>query len=298
MNHFISIFALGLLTLASNRADAASVVIGNQTAGPTVFICQLQLTATPANSIKSIRFQITPKPGSVTRPLAATYPSAYLTKRGYYNSQTGAILLPVFGLYANFNNTVTLTYTFSDNSTQQATVMMPTAAFSDPCGYTNPTVIQARTNSTALSFDYFLIKNACGTFSPTVMDTDGQVRWVGTAGVSGLASALFQNSVYIGTNPTLYRVELDGTFTVLKDYSSAGVTNIHHNIDPGKTGIILDVDTSAWVESINMEVDGLGNILKIWNLGNIITAAMTAGGDTASQFVKPPLPQTGSIITR
>ena len=84
---------------------AASVMITGQTAGPTPFIAQIQLTANPPTSVKSIKFQIAPKPGSVTRPVNATYPIEYLQKRGYFNSQTGAILLPVFGLYARLTLT-------------------------------------------------------------------------------------------------------------------------------------------------------------------------------------------------
>jgi arylsulfate sulfotransferase len=287
MKYLVSIIALGFLALTANQADAASVIINGQTAGPTPFIRQLQLTASPANSIAKIKFLITPKPGSVTRPLAATYSAAYLIKRGYYNSQTGAILLPVFGLYANYSNTVTLTYGFTDNSSQQATATMATPVFNAGCGYDNPSVLQARTNSTALSYDYFLVRSACGASSPIVLDTDGKVRWVGTIGFIDFPTAFFQNSIFIAHGTNLYRMELDGTWALVRDYSSAGVTNFHHNIDFGKRGLIIDVDTSPWYETINMEVDASGNILKVWNLGDIISAAMTAGGDDPTQFVKP-----------
>jgi arylsulfate sulfotransferase len=287
MKELTSAILFSAICVLANTVEAGSVIVNGQTAGPTPFISQIQLTANPADSIKSIKFQITPQAGSVTRPLAATYSSDYLKKRGYYNSQTGAILLPVFGLYDNYANTVTLTYVFTDNSSQQATVMVTTPAFNDSCSYSTPTVIQARTNSTALSYDYILLKNVCGSFSPVIIDTDGRVRWVGAAGFTDFPSTLYQNSIYLGHGPLLYRLELDGTFAVLRDYSSAGVADFHHNIDLGKRGIILDVDTASQVESLNIEVDGLGNILKTWNLADIITAAMTAGGDDASQFVKP-----------
>jgi arylsulfate sulfotransferase len=272
--------------LVSREAGAGSVIINGQTAGPTPFIAQIQLTANPPTSVKSIKFQITPKAGSVTRPVSGTYPIEYLQKRGYFNAQTGAILLPVFGLYANFSNTVTLTYMFTDNSSQQASLMVSTPIFNTTCGYTTPTVVQARTNSTTLSYDFMLVKNICGSVSPVIIDTDGQVRWVGTAGVTGHSSTLFQNSVYLGAGSILYRMELDGAFATLKDYASDGVLDFHHNVDFGKRGLLIEVDTAAQVEAINMEVDGLGNLLKTWNLADIISAAMTAGGDDATQFVK------------
>ena len=277
---------IGVFCLVSHETEAATVMVTGQTAGPTPFISNIQLTASPAFSIKSIRFEITPKPGSVTRPVAATYTSDYLKKRGYYNSQTGAILLPVFGLYDNYNNTVTLNYTFTDNSTDQATVMVATAAFADPCGYNNPTVIQARTNSTALSYDFILIRSNCAN-SPAIIDTDGAIRWVGTAGFASSTPMLFQNSIFIASGPVLYRMEFDGTFAALKDYTNDGVSNFHHNIDPGKRGLITEVDTPTQVESTNLEVDVEGNILKTWRLADIIGAAMTAGGDDPTQFIAP-----------
>jgi len=60
-----------------------------------------------------------------------------------------------------------------------------------------------------------------------------------------------------------------------------------HNIDRGKVGIILDADTTTHLESVNIEVDASGNVLKTWNMANIINAAMIAGGDDPSQFVLP-----------
>ena len=71
------------------------------------------------------------------------------------------------------------------------------------------------------------------------------------------------------------------------DYSSLGVTNFHHNIDRGKVGIILDANTTTYFNSVNIEVDASGRVLKQWNLADIISAAMRAGGDDPSQFVYP-----------
>lgn len=274
-------FSLAIIIAAVSAVSgqAASVVVTGQTAGPTPFIAQLQMTASPPTSVKSIEFQIMPKPGSVTRPVAATYPIEYLTKRGYFNAQTGAILLPVFGLYSNYSNTVNLTYTFTDNSSQPDSVMITTPVFDDSCGYNSPIPLQPRTNSTALSYDYILIKAICGNASPVIIDTDGQVRWIGTAAVFNQCSTLFQNSVYIADSHVIYRIELDGTFVALHDFSSEGVVDFHHNADFGKRGIIFEIDTPSLQESVDIEIDGLGNLLKTWNLADIISAAMIAGGD-------------------
>jgi hypothetical protein len=51
--------------------------------------------------------------------------------------------------------------------------------------------------------------------------------------------------------------------------------------------MLVDVNTTTQTESVIMEVDGSGNVLKTWNLATIISAAMTAGGDDPTQFVYP-----------
>jgi arylsulfate sulfotransferase len=287
-NAKLTLFAGFLFCFVSRFSEAASVMITGQTPGATPFISNIQLSASPASSIKNIKFTITPKPGSVTRPISATYTSDYLKKRGFYNSQTGAILLPVFGLYDGYTNTVTLNYTFTDDSAAEDETMVATDPFADPCGFNTPTVVQARTNSTSLSYDFIFIRTICSSFSPTIIDTDGAIRWVGTAGFANFSALLYQNSIFIAHDTTLYRMEFDGAVTPLKDYASEGVVDFHHNIDPGKRGILAEVDTTTQVESVNLELDSSGNILKRWDLATIISAAMTAGGDDPTNFVTDP----------
>src|SRR5213078_3253869 len=53
------------------------------------------------------------------------------------------------------------------------------------------------------------------------------------------------------------------------------------------TGVILEVDTTTYLESILLEINGSGDLLKTWNLATIISDAMIAGGDDPSQFVFP-----------
>jgi arylsulfate sulfotransferase len=292
------IIAAAILTVVSqfaraSQADDTTITITGQTAGPTPFISQLSLSASDTTVIKSVQFTITPKTGSVTRPLSGNYSHDYLVSRGYLQPPSGEIFLPVYGLYADFTNTVALTYYFLDGSSKEDSTTIATAAFDDEgCGYNNPTVLQARTDSTALSYDYIFAKSGCGSYSPIILDSDGTVRWVSTMGIPGALTAsshFFMNAVYESGDgaPTLSRVDLDGTITMLGDYSADGVTNFHHNIDSGKTGILLEADTTALYESVIMEVDLSGTLLKTWNMADIISAAMIAGGDDPSQFVYP-----------
>jgi len=272
----------------ATQADDITIRITGYLPGATPFISNLHLTASNTSVLKSIQFTVTPKPGSVARPLSATYANYYLVDRGFENPQTGDVVLPVYGLYDGYSNVVRLTYRFMDGSSKGVNITVTTSTFNETCGYKNVARLQPRSTA-PLSYDYFLIKSTCSNFSPAVIDSDGALRWVGTVGISSTNSAFFNNAFYIlGNGPRLYRIELDGAFTQIGEYSNVGIRYFHHNMDPGKVGLILDANTEDYYESVNIEVDPYsGAVLKTWNLAQIISAAMRAGGDDPSQFVYP-----------
>src|ERR1051325_3980774 len=149
----------------SNQADDTTIRILGFTPGVTPFVGKVNLTATNTTVLKEIQFTINPKPGSFARPLSGTYANYYLVDRGFENQQTGEISLPVYGLYAGRGNVLTLTYRFMDGSSKQANFTAATATFDDQgCGYNHPTRLFPRSNSTALSYDYFFDRSACGDF--------------------------------------------------------------------------------------------------------------------------------------
>ena len=284
------IVGVGFLVLthlaAATQADDTTITITGHTAGATPFISKLTLEVSNTSVLKSIQFAIDPKPGSVTRPLSGTYSNDYLVRRGFEHPPE--IILPVYGLYDGFSNSVRLTYRFMDGSSKEASTTITTGIFDDPCGYKDPTILKPRTNNTDLSYDYMIAKGSCSHFQPAIIDTDGALRWVGTAGISVGNVIFFDNAVYLGHGHQLTRIELDGAVTLVGDYSSLGIVNFHHNIDRGKVGIILDVDTATDYNAAAIEVDPYsGTVLKTWNMANIISAAMIAGGDDPSQLVFP-----------
>src|SRR5262245_9895199 len=143
-------------SVRATQADDTTITIDSNTPGATAFISQLTLTASDTTVIKSIQFSILPKAGSVTRPLSGNYRQDYMICRGCLFPPSLQLFFPVYGLYAGFTNTVTLTYFFMDGSSKQDSTMVTTAAFDDQgCGYNNPTVLQARSSDTSLSYDYF-----------------------------------------------------------------------------------------------------------------------------------------------
>ena len=273
-------------------ADDTTIRIGGFTAGITPFNGKLAIDVSNTSVLKSIQFTIDPKPGSFARPLSGTYSNSYLVSLGFENPHTGNVLLPIYGLYAGRANTLRLTYSFVDGSSKQAPTTVTTAAFNDEgCGYNNPTKLQPRTNSTKLSYDYIFDRSACGDFSPVILDSDGALRWVSpltTQGALNASSTFFDNAVYVTQGSKLFRIGLDESIRLLADYRDMGVTNMHHNIDPGKNGILIEPDTTDYFESTILEVDSNdGTLLKRFDMATIIGAAMVAGGDDPSKFIFP-----------
>jgi arylsulfate sulfotransferase len=285
-----AVFVIFTHLAGANQADDTTIRITGHTAGATPFISKLTLEVSNTTVLKSIQFTINPKPGFVSRPLSGTYSNDYLVSRAFEHPPE--IILPVYGLYAGYTNTVRLTYRFLDGSSKQAVTSIMTATFDDQgCGYNNPTKLQPRTNSTQLSYDYFFDRSACGDYGPIILDSDGALRWVSplaTMGALNAASTFFDNAVYTTQRSQLWRIELDGTALVVADYSGIGGRNFHHNIDTGKTGLLLEPDTTTYFESTIWEVDSTdGHVLKTFNMANIIRAAMIAGGDDPNGFVFP-----------
>ena len=70
----------------ATEADDTTITITGHTAGATPFISNLTLEVSNTTVLKSVQFAIDSKPGSVTRPLSATYSNDYLVTRGFEHS--------------------------------------------------------------------------------------------------------------------------------------------------------------------------------------------------------------------
>jgi arylsulfate sulfotransferase len=253
--------------------------------GPTPFIRFVHTRVDDVPGFEFAEFWIFPKSGSATRPIKARYARSYLEARGYFYPESGKLTIPIFGLYAGRPNRVLINLAFGGRF-HPIKLTITTPAY-DGGTYSHPTVIQPLLPGTTLSYDFILLKGFADPITPIIIDTDAEIRWVGTAGVRSIASGLFDNAFYLTSGTSLLRTEFDGVTTPVADYSGIGVTGFHHNIDPGREGMILDVDTVNQTESVNLEVDAAGNVLRTWKLADIISAAMIAGGDDPTQFVHP-----------
>jgi len=273
--------------LLGSRRPLQSVSVGGVTPGPTPFIANVSenFSGNPLTYAYSIVYS---KSGSYVRPVVSGYSANYLSSQGRLSATN--VSVPVFGLYAGSQNRVAIVLFFQGGSAAVSFLPVTTTAYTDPCGALNtPTVQNNRKAYSDLSFDYFLMKDSCSSNSPAIIDTDGNLRWVGTTNVGTQSAILYNNGVYSSDNSSgVNRTDLaTGVVTKFADYrASDGVISTgHHNFDPGRNGIVIDVNTTAQLESVNLEIDGTtGKVINRWDLFDIISAAMRAGGDDPTQF--------------
>lgn len=271
-----------------SRADASGIQVAGGTTGVTPFIYEANLNGTDVRHVTSVAYVIEPKANSASKAVRVTYSLKSLIDRGKVPSEK-SIKLPVFGLYAGHSNQVSISLGFLDNSSKTLALTVDTAPYSDPTGiYVSPTILDAREAGVPLGFDFFALKSDLGT--PVVVDSDGEVRWVGTGIVSSSSSAFSEGAFIVGDwNSTLtYRLELDGTFTTTP-LNLPFYKRFHHNIDPGKRGFLGEFDTFADIESRIVEFDYRGNIIKEWDLSEILSKYMAEQGDQPNLFVRQPV---------
>lgn len=281
--------ATGAALLADQTPAVADVSNG---ASPFIAFVVLPLPA--LENLSSVHFRVEPKPGSVSRPVDVDYAIAYLEDHGYATEGSSTVKVPVFGLYADYANQVDIDLTLENGTTlPEARVEVDTPAYTDPNGiYDRPTILKSRTASATLGFDYFYVKSSLG--SPVVIDTDGQVRWAVPKTLASSSSLFVDNHFIIGDSGSpihLRRLELDGTAQTTA-VNATDLTDFHHNIDPGKAGLLASTDNIAngvsIVESTLVELDpNAGTVLKRWELGDILSRFMQAQGDDPTQFVRP-----------
>jgi hypothetical protein len=270
---------------------AHTVTFTGQIQGPTPFIEVMYANVTGAQQLNTVQFTIAPKAGSFTRPISVTYSAAYMMARGWWDGQGNAMRIPIFGTYAGVTNTVTFVFGFGDNAAVTQVAQVTTPPYVDSCNVLNhrTIVVQNRQATSDISFDYVMLKKFCDTTTPALIDTDGEVRWIGDGAAKAIESGYFDHAFYLSDGQTgVLRMEFDGKISKVGDYAGLGVTDTnHHNFDPGRTGIVMEVDTTGQAESTNLEIDFQGNVLNEWAFGPIISNAMIAGGDDPSGFVFP-----------
>ena len=273
-------------------ASSSNIAAEPSTQGVTPFIGFVQLRGTSVAGLSTVRYVIATKPGTASKPVDVTYRIEALARRGYLPSSGGAVVLPVFGLYANHANNVSVELRFTDGSSKTIPLQIATAAYVDPNHvYDTPVVLTRRTAGTSLGFDFFAMKGRLGT--PVVVDSDGEMRWVGLGTNNSFSSAFQDNAFIVGSaNSTkIDRLEFDGTVSSTSIASNA-YTYFHHNIDHGKQGLLIEpnaIDASGVenVETIAAEIASDGTLIHAWDFAALLGDYMRSQGDDPSTFIRP-----------
>ncbi|MCV3288675.1 aryl-sulfate sulfotransferase [Aeromonas media] len=280
-------------TLAEQSAyDPATQVIEDDQ-HTSVFISALNMNGLDTGKIKNISFRIKTKDGNFAKPVSATYDWSYLSNNGLFDATNNSIQVPIFGLYSDYLNELTIDIQYIDDSIYSFQKMIPAATYVDSAGIYDNVGISIKPTATP-SYSYFYLKGALK--SPIIMDVDGEVRWDADIKRVSSSSAFIKNAFWTGT--------IKGTATaidVLSLYGKADVLHIngtvmgsdayfHHNIDFGKQGILIELDGTTdgtlKIESFLIEIDGSGNVIKEWDLGKIFSEYMVQEGDDPSNFVR------------
>ena len=268
------------------HAAPSPLVFESASVGSTPFIGDITVSGVPRNA-HSFSFRIEPKPGTLSEAVGATFTRQYLDRNSYFSDST-TVTIPLFGLYDDYDNTVVITVKSWKGRTATLSHELTSSEWSSSCRDTLAGATKVVSPSTTVKLDYsfFMLKAwACGAH-PIVMDIDGNIRWVGTAGGAQQGSTFFQNNFYVGNGSDLYKITPFGDYASVGNYSAAGYSNFHHNIDPGRKGMLLEFDKSPDVESDVIEVDVNGDVLETWDVADIVRKAMIQGGDDPSAFVR------------
>jgi arylsulfate sulfotransferase len=242
-----------------------SVEILSSTPGVSPFIQRLTLNVSNLSAVTTVEFTIAPKPTSASKAVDVSYSAAALKARGYMG-EGNVLFLPVFGLYAGYTNHITLRLSFQNGSTRTLDTTVTTSDYRDPTGlYQKPTILKQRAPGSSLGFDFFFVKSALG--SPIIIDTDGEVRWAAPGVENSMSSAMLGDEFVVGDPdaPIVHRLRMDGTITQ-NSVTSPAITNFHHNIDYGDSGLLADVNTESSgiqnVETTVSEISDEGTILN------------------------------------
>lgn len=287
----IVVVMCALVALSACGGDSASVPTVTTEAGPSPFISLVHVSGVDLSGLAAVDYTIAAKPGSVSKAVHVRYTASALAARGY--TANGTLTVPVFGLYAGYDNQVSIELTRETGETSQLEDDIQTTDYTDPTGiYAHPNIVTKRAPGSTLGFDFIYIKSSLG--SPIILDTDGEIRWAAPAGTASTSSTLVGDTFIIGNpgTPTVYRLRLDGNL-VQGDLPADGYTDFNHDIDHGKLGVLAEVDTVsngiANLASTVIEIhDRISpTVLNNFDLGSILSAYMTSQGDDGTAFVRP-----------
>ncbi len=284
-------------TNTGTQAQNSNITIVGSQPGVTPFISIVEFAGNSSlQQVSYVNFNISPQPNTVSAPVNVTWSMAALANRGYIGDTQGntTINLPVFGLYAGYNNRVSFQVGFADGSVKTIEYQISTQPYVDSTGvFTSPTIIKARAPGSTLGFNFFVMKDQLT--SPVIVDTDAQLRWVVPFPWS---QAIFfgNGQFYSGSEagPGIDAIQFDGSNAALPiDLPQPLLTKFTHNIDPGPYGLLAEFNgTDDLGPSLNDIVAEIATVpgqapFQVFDMADILTQYMQENGDDPTAFVRP-----------
>lgn len=284
----------GAFVATTSAATNVAVLSTALNARVPYFIGSVVIGGVNTRRLQSVEFTVQPRPGATAEAVSASYSERDLVAKGRVDAVGGTVTIPVFALYENYANTVTLRV--RDGRTTNLTTTITTDAWQGGFNVNDREVVTPRDPTIPLGYSYMLVKYLYGGVGPMILDIDGYARWAGLPGTNPQGAFLWGNDIYydnadgFSNGHTLYKMGLDDTITTVADFGGEGVWGLHHNYDPGKRGLLLEVNLNdptdgggSHVESTIFEIDKAGTVIDRWNLSKILRDAM--GPAEASTFV-------------
>lgn len=251
----------------------------------SIFISSLDLSL-DTTEVTNVNFNITPKENALAEAINATFDIDSLESSGT------AINLPIWGMYADYENTVNITVNYSDGSEQVTSYTLSTEEYVDPNSiYDQVVVNQSADANNKPSYNYFYLENSSDQ-GPVILDIDGNIRWTANSTTGSYRAATFDNGKFIihsGSN--IIHLSLSGDETVYP-IEEVGLTNIrdHHETTSGKFGYFLNIDATKnntnILEAILLEVEEDGSYIDQWDVGEIIADYMELNGEDSTLLVR------------
>ena len=248
---------------------------------------EAQLEFPTVHLIDSVSFTVHTKPGGRAADLHVTYARAHLDRTGAIDAEAGTVRFPVFGLYRDRENELSIRVTATGGAFVDQGFTIDTREWADPQPPMNVTVDRAEAGLDVS----FLLLQAFDNLA--IIDIDGEVRWRAPPAPDALFPRMFTPQGLIAgatSSSTVYRYDWLGRFQTAP-MSDARCVDSHHNFAPGREGILNtvsfrenDVDRGL---SVLAEMTADAVILRIWDFDKIFTETIATAGEDPSSFIRP-----------
>jgi len=177
--------------------------------------------------------------------------------------------IPILGLYANHTNTIQFT---AKNNLGKIISEKEFTVSTSPIGILNLPSIEILTANLAERFT--LVEYRTITNKPFVFDLHGEIRWFLKFEESGIQPIVSNNSpiIFIGdkNKPKYYKYNWLGEVLNEITIPNSEMTTHHSQFTHPNGGDIIPIDTEDAIGSLICHFDESGNILKQWNMNEIV----------------------------